>query len=122
MGYNMTVIKKKGRFKSRKVNIMEIDVRYDTFEDEVLDSDKPVLVDFWATWCGPCRMLGPVVKQIAEENPDIKVCKVNVDDEGQLAMQFNVSSIPTVIAFKDGLEVNRSIGFVPKQKLLDLVK
>ena len=122
MGYNMTVIKKKGRFKSRKVNIMEIDVRYDTFEDEVLGSDKPVLVDFWATWCGPCRMLGPVVKQIAEENPDIKVCKVNVDDEGQLAMQFNVSSIPTVIAFKDGLEVNRSVGFVPKQKLLDLVK
>lgn len=101
---------------------MEIEVSYDTFESEVLQSDKPVLVDFWATWCGPCRMLGPVVKQIAEENPDIKVCKVNVDDEGQLAMQFNVSSIPTVIAFKDGLEVNRSIGFVPKQKLLDLVK
>ena len=101
---------------------MEIDVRYDTFEDEVLGSDKPVLVDFWATWCGPCRMLGPVVKQIAEENPDIKVCKVNVDDEGQLAMQFNVSSIPTVIAFRDGLEINRSVGFVPKQRLLDLVK
>ena len=101
---------------------MEIEVSYDTFESEVLQSDKPVLVDFWATWCGPCRMLGPVVKQIADENPDIKVCKVNVDDEGQLAMQFNVSSIPTVIAFKDGLEVNRSIGFVPKQKLLDLVK
>ena len=122
MGYNITVIKKKGRFTERMVNIMEIDVRCDNFEDEVLFSDKPVLVDFWATWCGPCRMLGPVVKQIAEENPDIKVCKVNVDDEGQLAQQFNVSSIPTVIAFKDGLEINRSIGFVPKQRLLDLVK
>ena len=67
-------------------------------------------------------MRGPVVKQIAEENPDIKVCKVNVDDERQLAMQFNVTSIPTVIAFKNGMEVSRSIGFVPKQKLLDLVK
>ncbi len=101
---------------------MEIDVSFKTFDDEVMQSDKPVLVDFWATWCGPCRMLGPVIKQIAEENPDIKVCKVNVDDERQLAMQFNVTSIPTVIAFKDGMEVSRSIGFVPKQKLLDLVK
>ncbi len=101
---------------------MEIDVSFKTFDDEVMQSDKPVLVDFWATWCGPCRMLGPVIKQIAEENPDIKVCKVNVDDERQLAMQFNVTSIPTVIAFKDGMEISRSIGFVPKQKLLDLVK
>ena len=101
---------------------MEIDVSYNTFDEEVMQSSKPVLVDFWATWCGPCRMLGPVVKQIAEENPDIKVCKVNVDDERQLAMQFNVTSIPTVIAFRDGMEVSRSIGFVPKQKLLDLIK
>ena len=101
---------------------MEIDVSYKTFDDEVMQSDKPVLVDFWATWCGPCRMLGPVIKQIADENPDIKVCKVNVDDEQQLAMQFNVTSIPTVIAFKNGMEVSRSIGFVPKQKILDLVK
>ena len=97
---------------------MEIELSYNTFDEEVMQSDKPVLVDFWATWCGPC----PVVKQIAEENPDIKVCKVNVDDERQLAMQFNVTSIPTVIAFKNGMEVSRSIGFVPKQKLLDLVK
>ena len=104
------------------VNEMEIELTYNNFEDEVLQSDKPVIVDFWATWCGPCRMLGPVVKQIAEENPDIKVCKVNVDNERQLAMQFNVTNIPTVIAFKGGMEVNRSVGFVPKQKLLNLVK
>ena len=101
---------------------MEIELSYKTFSDEVMQSDKPVLVDFWATWCGPCRMLGPIVKQIADENPGIKVCKVNVDDERQLAMQFNVTSIPTVIAFRDGLEIGRSIGFVPKQKLLDLIK
>ncbi|MBR3381897.1 MAG: thioredoxin [Clostridia bacterium] len=101
---------------------METDVSYKTFDDEVMQSDKPVLVDFWATWCGPCRMLGPVIRQIAEENPDIKVCKVNVDDEQELCMQFNVMNIPTVIAFKGGMETGRSVGFVPKQQLLDLVK
>jgi thioredoxin 1 len=119
----MPVIKKeRPPLQGGTVNKMEIELSYNTFDEEVMQSDKPVLVDFWATWCGPCRMLGPVVKQIAEENPDIKVCKVNVDDERQLAMQFNVTSIPTVIAFKNGMEVSRSIGFVPKQKLLDLVK
>lgn len=97
-------------------------VTYDTFENEVLKSDKPVMVDFWAGWCGPCKMLSPVIDQIADENPGYKVCKVNVDEEQKLAAQFEVMSIPTVIVFKDGKVANQSVGVVPKQKLLDLLK
>ncbi|MBO4847749.1 MAG: thioredoxin [Clostridia bacterium] len=100
----------------------EIELTYSNFEEEVLNSDKPVLVDFWATWCGPCRMLGPVIAQIAEENDDIKVCKVNVDNEPQLAQQFNITGIPTVLVFKNGLLAEKSVGFRPKQQILDLIK
>ncbi len=100
---------------------MEINLTYNNFDEEVMQSDKPVLVDFWATWCGPCRMLAPFIKQIAEENPDIKVCKVNVDEEPQLAQQFNVTGIPTVLVIKNGMVTEKSVGFVPKQKLLELV-
>jgi thioredoxin 1 len=99
----------------------EITVDVNNFDAEVMESDKPVLVDFWATWCGPCRMLGPIVAQIADERDDIKVCKINVDDAPQLAQQFNVMSIPTVIVFKNGEITGQSVGFVPKQKLLDLL-
>lgn len=94
----------------------------DNFEEEVVKSDKPVLVDFWAPWCGPCKMLSPVVDQIAEETDDIKVCKVNVDDNEDLAMKFKTMSIPTLIVFKDGAEVNRSVGVISKSEILDLVK
>lgn len=99
----------------------EIELTYNDFDDVVMQSDKPVLVDFWATWCGPCRMLGPVIAQIAEEREDIKVCKVNVDNEPQLAQMFNIMSIPTVLVFKNGELKDKSVGFVPKQKLLDLL-
>ena len=88
-----------------------IAITTDNFEEEVLKSEVPVLIDFWATWCGPCQMQGPVVEQAAEELKDIKVGKVNVDEEGALAQQFRVMSIPTLIVFKDGKEAGRAIGF-----------
>ena len=89
---------------------------------EVLKSDKTVLVDFWAVWCGPCRMLSPVVDQVAEENPNIKVCKVNVDEEQQLAIKYGVMSIPTLLVFKGGELVNQSVGVIPKEEVLNLIK
>ncbi len=94
----------------------------ENFEQEVLKSDKPVIVDFWAAWCGPCKMLSPVVDQLAEELDGVKVAKINIDEQMELAEKYNVSSIPCVVAFKNGGEVGRSVGLAPKQKLVDLLK
>ena len=88
----------------------EITLTAENFSSEVLLSDKPVLVDFWASWCGPCRMMAPVVESIAKSRSDIKVAKLNVDDVPELAMQFGIMSIPTFIVFKNGQAVNRKIG------------
>ncbi|MBE5937512.1 MAG: thioredoxin [Lachnospiraceae bacterium] len=99
-----------------------IEINKENFKKEVINSDKPVLVDFWASWCGPCKMLAPIVEKIAEENTDIKVCKINVDEEQELAMEYKVMSIPTLIVFKGGVAVNRSVGAKPKNEILGLIK
>ena len=101
----------------------EIILTEQNFEAEVLNSDLPVLVDFWAPWCGPCRMLAPAVAQIAEEyEGKAKVCKVNVDDARELAIRFGIASIPTVMVFKGGEEVNRSVGLIAKDAIAELVE
>ena len=97
---------------------MELVLTMDNFEQEVLQSELPVLVDFWATWCGPCRMIAPAVEEIANERAGIfKVGKVNVDDEGPLAMQFGIQSIPTLLLFKDGKLIDSAVGYRTKEQL-----
>ena len=96
-------------------------VSTEDFEALVKQSTKPVLVDFWASWCGPCRMIAPVLEEVAAQRPDIQVCKVNVDEEQALAMAYGISSIPTLLLFKNGQVVNKSLGAVPKSKILEML-
>ena len=98
-----------------------ISVNKNNFNQEVLNSDKPVLMDFWAPWCGPCRMVVPLVEEIAEERSDIKVVKINVDEEQELAMQFGVMSIPTLVIMKNGKIVNQVTGARPKAQILAML-
>ena len=98
-----------------------LNITKNNFHEEVVQSDKPVLLDFWASWCGPCQMVGPIVDEIAGERPDIKVGKVNVDEERELAAVFNVMNIPTLMVVKDGKIVNQAMGARPKEQILSLL-
>ena len=98
-----------------------ITVTKDNFSEKVLQAPNKVLLDFWATWCGPCRMVAPIVEEIAQEHPDITVGKINVDEEMELAVQFGIASIPTLVVMENGQMVNKSIGYAPKAELLRLL-
>lgn len=98
-----------------------INITRNNFQNEIINSDKPVLLDFWAPWCGPCRMVGPILEEIAGERSDIKIGKINVDEQPELASQFLVMSIPTLIVIKDGKIVNQSMGAKPKNAILAML-
>ena len=98
-----------------------INIDRSNFSQEVLQSDKPVLLDFWAAWCGPCRRVSPIIEEIASERADIKVCKINVDEQPELASQFRIMSIPTLMVMEDGKVVNEVRGAVPKHQILGMI-
>ena len=113
----------KNKIENEEERTMEIlKVTSENFEEEVLKSDKTVLIDFYADWCGPCKMLSPIIESVANENEDIKVVKINVDNAQDLAIEYQVMSIPTIVVIKDGQEVNRTVGVVSKSQIEEMVK
>lgn len=98
-----------------------INITKESFKKEVLEAEQPVLLDFWASWCGPCRMVSPIVDEIADERSDIKVGKINVDEQQELASQFQIMSIPTLVVMKDGKVVNKATGARPKEQILAMI-
>ena len=104
-----------------EITMSVIKITNDNFQSEVLDSEKTVLLDFYADWCGPCRMVSPIIDAIAEEHPEIKVGKVNVDEQGELANAFSINAIPAMIVFKDGREAAKYVGYCKKDKILAML-
>lgn len=109
------------KFESGGSKMALLNITKENFQKEVMESNKTVLLDFWATWCGPCMMIAPFIEEIAQERTDITVGKINVDEQMELAMQFSVASIPTLIVIKDGKVVNQSLGARPKEEILTLL-
>ncbi len=101
---------------------MTVEVTAQNFDEEVLNYKGKVLVDFWAEWCGPCMMLGPVIEEVSEEVDDVKFCKVNCDEARDVALQFGIMTIPNLIVFENGEQVNQSIGYIEKEDVLNLIK
>lgn len=101
---------------------MTVDVTAENFDEEVLNYNGKVLVDFWAEWCGPCMMLGPIIEEVSEEVDDVKFCKVNCDVARDVALQFGIMTIPNLIVFENGEQVNQSIGYIEKEDVLELIK
>ena len=110
----------KNKMEENKMKVITVTEK--NFEEEVLKSEKTVLIDFYADWCGPCKMLSPIVEQVAEENDKIKVVKINIDQEENLAVEYQIVSIPTLVVIKNGKEIIRSVGVIDKEKILNLVK
>jgi thioredoxin 1 len=108
--------------RKRRMNMGAKHITTNEFEQEVIQSEIPVLVDFWAPWCGPCRMLLPTIEELAGELEDVKVCKVNIDEEGDLAQQYRIMTIPSLLVFKKGEVVSKSIGAKPKKEILEMLK
>ena len=122
MGIIKSVNNNRQAWKEKENKIMAaLHITKENFEAEVLKADKPVLIDFWAAWCGPCQMLLPVVEEIAGEVTDAKICKINVDEQPELAAQFKVMTIPTLVVMKDGKVVKSSVGVKPKATILDML-
>ncbi len=111
---------KNENIKEDKMSVLE--VTSNEFEEEILKSEKPVLVDFYADWCGPCKMLAPIVEQVATENNDVKVCRINVDEAQDLAVEYGIMSIPTLVVIKNGKEANRAVGVLGKDEILEMLK
>ena len=101
---------------------MEIKITKENFKEEVLESKKPVLVDFWATWCGPCQMLNPILEEISKEQDEVKIGKINVDEQEELAIEYRIMNIPAMILFKDGKPVKSMVGYHEKEEILKNIK
>ena len=120
IGLSIVITKKEQRKEIEKENSVT-KIKSTTFEKEVLNSDKKVLIDFYADWCGPCKMVSPIVAEIGQENKNIKVVKINIDDEKELTKKYKITSIPTLVVIKNGKEITRGIGALSKQRILELI-